>query len=64
MPVDQLRCIRIVMNVDYDSLAFLKADEWPRELAIVKCGGNNMIVRELDEPSRDTQDAVRSFAVE
>jgi hypothetical protein len=64
MPVDELRCIRIVVNVDYDSLPFLKADEWPRDLAIVKCGGNDMIVRELDEPSRDMQDAVCPFAFE
>jgi len=35
MPVDQLRCIRIIINVDYDSLPFLEAHERPRELAIV-----------------------------
>jgi hypothetical protein len=47
------------MNIDGDQLVFLEAQQRPRKLAVVQCGRDDLVGRQLDETRRDLQPVIR-----
>src|ERR1035437_7870955 len=51
-------CIGVIVDIDYDALPFLEAQQRSRELAVVKRRGNDVIRGKFDKASTDTQGVV------
>jgi hypothetical protein len=54
VPVDQLRRVGVVVNIDDDPLPFPEAQQRSRKLAIIEGGRNDVLGRQLDEPGSDS----------
>ena len=53
VPVQLLRGVRLISNVDRNALAFFQTQRQPRELTVIRSDGNNMIRRQFDRLGRD-----------
>ena len=50
VPVDQLRRVGVVVNIDDDPLPFLEAQQRSGELAVIEGARDDMVRRQLDQP--------------
>jgi len=53
MPMQLLRRVSVIMNVDTDLLAFPQTEQGTGEFAVVEGGGNDVVWCKLDKPVGD-----------
>ena len=58
VPVDEFRCIRVVMDINNDPLPLLESQQWSGELAAVERGRNDVFGRQFDETRSDAQGVI------
>lgn len=55
MPMNELRSVGVVVNIDGDTLAFLETQQRTWKLPVVEGSRDNVLGRQLDEPRCNTQ---------
>ena len=58
MPVHEFRRIGVIVNIDYDPLPFLEAQQRSRKLAIVERRRDDVVRREFDQTRCDPQGVI------
>ena len=59
VPMDQLRRVGVVVNIDDGALPFLEAQQRSGKLAVIERGGDDVVGRQLDQAGCDAQRVVR-----
>ncbi len=58
MPMQLLRRVRLIVNVDRDWLAFFEAKQWPGELTVIGSGGDDVFRRQFHRRHGDGQGVI------